>query len=77
MAGGGGALSCAGYGSLVTVTAPMGMAAAALALRVLNPPAGRPLVPAADPVSAPPRAGRPAGRPTAVAVATSSAAERA
>ncbi len=41
-AGAGGApLNCAGYGSLVTVTAPMGMAAAALALRALNPPAGR------------------------------------
>ena len=54
MAGGGAPLSCAGYGSLVTVTAPMGMAAAALAMRALNPPAGRkaPSAPAAPGASA-------------------------
>jgi tRNA A37 threonylcarbamoyladenosine dehydratase len=46
VAGGAAPLSCAGYGSLVTVTAPMGMAAAALALRALNPPAGRKVPPA-------------------------------
>ncbi len=41
-AGGGAPLSCAGYGSLVTVTAPMGMAAAAQAIRlILRPPARR------------------------------------
>ena len=64
--GAGAPLSCAGYGSLVTVTAPMGMAAAALALRALVPPAGR-KAQAPAPVSA----------TAAQAMAVPSAAERA
>ncbi len=40
--GGGAPLSCAGYGSLVTVTAPMGMAAAALAIDALRRGPDRP-----------------------------------
>ncbi len=40
--GGGAPLSCAGYGSLVTVTAPMGMAAAALAIEALRRGPDRP-----------------------------------